>query len=326
MSSIKATGYILVCILLFVVAAVVCRPVNSSDIVITPVFAGGRPLNFGVFPFRERTALLVALKPLTDYMSRCLAAPIHVRLVFDYYELESLIRRGDLDLAWCAPRFGGSDFIGSTTEHNASSRKLDSVSPSASPPPYPWNTADSRMSATARPLSPVCRPESSDPNGYHGLILVRADSGIFSLAELKDHIFAYVDRNSNSGFIQPNILMHEAGINPLQHFRQIRFAGNYDSAIEKLLSGNLDAAAVSDIVLHKTHGLDARLRVIATTAAILPDPILVATDISPDFAASVATILIEAASTTEGAAMLASLSASLGIHRFVPLRPETGGK
>ncbi|MFZ2957131.1 MAG: PhnD/SsuA/transferrin family substrate-binding protein [Candidatus Ozemobacteraceae bacterium] len=284
--------FFITCALAFVAFFTGCGNSSSQDGEVKPIFAGERPLTFGVFPFRKRAALLSALKPLTEYLSHGLAAPIRVRLVLDYDELENLVRHGDLDLAWCAPRQGV-----------------------ATP------------SADSAPLQPVCRPESANPAGYHGLILVKATSQFLTLADLKDRVFTYVDRQSNSGFVQPNVLLCNAGLHPLRLFKTIRFAGNHDKAVEEVLTGLSDAAAVSDIVLHNpavASGMGTTLRVIATTAAILPDPILVAREVGPDFPSRVAGLLIEAENSPEGRVMLASLSSTLGIKRFVPLASSGG--
>jgi phosphonate transport system substrate-binding protein len=81
---------------------------------------------------------------------------------------------------------------------------------------------------------------------YRGIIVVRTDSGIRTLAGLKGKRFAFTDRNSTTGFALPVRHMKTSGLGPPEHFfSDIIYTGNHDSALLAVYSGTADGAALS---------------------------------------------------------------------------------
>jgi ABC-type phosphate/phosphonate transport system substrate-binding protein len=96
-----------------------------------------------------------------------------------------------------------------------------------------------------------------------------------------------------------------------------------------LLQGSIDAAAVSDLVLRDPQVLQRLgqdLRILATTAAILPDPILVSTDLSVALQQRLRNLFHDVETQPEGRELLASLSQTLDISGFQPLTSETDAR
>jgi phosphonate transport system substrate-binding protein len=81
---------------------------------------------------------------------------------------------------------------------------------------------------------------------YRGQIMVRADSGIQTLADLKGKTFAYVDPASTSGHLYPKALLLSHGHDPDQFFSQTVFAGSHNAVVLSLLKGEVDAGAAYD--------------------------------------------------------------------------------
>jgi phosphonate transport system substrate-binding protein len=81
---------------------------------------------------------------------------------------------------------------------------------------------------------------------YRGQIMVRADSGIKTLADLKGKTFAYVDPASTSGHLYPKALLLSHGHDPDQFFSQTVFAGSHNAVVLSLLKGEVDAGAAYD--------------------------------------------------------------------------------
>lgn len=75
---------------------------------------------------------------------------------------------------------------------------------------------------------------------YRGEILVRADSGIETLADLGGKTIAYADPYSTGGYIYPLKLLDERKVKPGKSV----FAGGHRKAVEMLYDGKVDAAAV----------------------------------------------------------------------------------
>jgi len=78
---------------------------------------------------------------------------------------------------------------------------------------------------------------------YNGQIIVRADSGISSVAQLKGKTFGRPDPLSTSGWIIPMLTMRAAGVNPETDLREIVDAGSHDSVVAAVYNGDIDAGA-----------------------------------------------------------------------------------
>lgn len=78
---------------------------------------------------------------------------------------------------------------------------------------------------------------------YRSMIIVKKDSNIKKLEDLKGKILAIQDTTSASGYIWPVAEMKKAGINPKTDIEEVKIKG-YDTAILALLNDEVDAAAV----------------------------------------------------------------------------------
>jgi phosphonate ABC transporter permease subunit PhnE len=79
---------------------------------------------------------------------------------------------------------------------------------------------------------------------YYSAIVVREDSGITTIEQLRNKTIAWVDPQSTSGFVIPRYLLLERGLDPSHFFRQQVFAGGHDAAVLAVYNGQVDAAAV----------------------------------------------------------------------------------
>jgi len=78
---------------------------------------------------------------------------------------------------------------------------------------------------------------------YNGQIIVRADSGITSLEDLKGKTFCRPDPLSTSGWIIPSLTLRAAGVNPDTDLAQIVDAGSHDAVVAGVYNGDCDAGA-----------------------------------------------------------------------------------
>lgn len=81
---------------------------------------------------------------------------------------------------------------------------------------------------------------------YRGQIMVRVDSGINTLADLKGKAMAYVDPASTSGHLYPKALLLSHGHDPESFFSKSVFAGSHNAVVLSLLKGEVDAGAAYD--------------------------------------------------------------------------------
>ena len=139
---------------------------------------------------------------------------------------------------------------------------------------------------------------------YNGQIIVRADSGISSVAELKGKSFGRPDPISTSGWIIPMLTMRAAGINPETDLDEIVDAGSHDSVVAAVYNGDIDAGATY---------MDARTRieedhpdvmekvvVIEVTADIPNDGVQFSPVVPDDMREKIVAALLEIAQTEEG--------------------------
>jgi phosphonate transport system substrate-binding protein len=107
---------------------------------------------------------------------------------------------------------------------------------------------------------------------YKGQIVVRADSGIHTLADLKGKTFAYVDPASTSGHLYPKSLIAAQGFNPDRFFSRAVFAGSHNAVLLSVLKGEVDAGATYDdvraTVVKSYPDIFQRVRVLAYTRDI----------------------------------------------------------
>lgn len=109
----------------------------------------------------------------------------------------------------------------------------------------------------------VLRGENADERSYCAQIVVRTDSGIESLEDLRGRSFAFVDPSSAAGFLLPLRLFRERGI----ELGNTVFAAKHDSVISMVYQGQVDAGATyyspPKIVDGREVSRDARSRVLA---------------------------------------------------------------
>ena len=84
---------------------------------------------------------------------------------------------------------------------------------------------------------------------YRGYVIVRKDSGLRSIDDLRGKRFSYTDPNSTSGFIYPRALLVERGIDPNGFFKEVHYAGSHDVCIRGVAGGKIDAGATWDVAL-----------------------------------------------------------------------------
>lgn len=78
---------------------------------------------------------------------------------------------------------------------------------------------------------------------YNGQIIVRKDSGISTLADLRGRTFARPDPLSTSGWIIPMLTLRAAGINPESDLARVVDAGSHDAVVAAVYNGDVDAGA-----------------------------------------------------------------------------------
>jgi phosphonate transport system substrate-binding protein len=80
--------------------------------------------------------------------------------------------------------------------------------------------------------------------GYYSIGFARADSGITSLDDMKDKVFAFGDPNSTSGYLIPSVEIPNqvnATMESGDYFGEVRFVGGHEQTIIAVYNGDVDA-------------------------------------------------------------------------------------
>ena len=89
-----------------------------------------------------------------------------------------------------------------------------------------------------------------DEPGYYSVLLVRTDSGIEKVEDLKGKKVAFVDPSSTSGYIFPAVILKDHGID-IEKDITYQFAGGHDKALQLLVNGDVDAIGTYEDAITK---------------------------------------------------------------------------
>lgn len=201
--------------------------------------AMARDITFAAFPSSDPEKLRTVMQELGAYLGERLGAPVNVVITRDYAETAQRLAEGSADLAW----LGASSYV----------RAKDEI-----PGLRYLATYVNRNPATGE-AAPY----------YHSLVVVAADSGIETLAELKGKRFAFTDPDSASGYAYPSHLLRHHGIDPDRDFAKVFYLKRHDRIVEALSRGSVDAGVLADEVYYgiRAH-TDSPLKVIARSDPI----------------------------------------------------------
>jgi len=141
---------------------------------------------------------------------------------------------------------------------------------------------------------------------YNGQILVRADSGINSVADLKGKKFAFTDPASTSGYLYAAALLKANGVDPAKDLAEAVFAGSHNAAALAVYNGQVDGAATYVDVrtsLEQTFpDIMEKTKVIAQTEPIPNDTISVSAQMPAEVQNAFKKALLDVMATDEGKA------------------------
>lgn len=212
-----------------------------SIILASPLRAGtDKPLvRFGVIPRYNPVIMYRSYQPLMDYLTEHTPYRFELKLSRDYTEAVELLRQDVTPIA----SLGDVTFAEACTQFGA---------------------------------RPVLKPLNSRGRAdYHSIIIVREDSPIKTLADLKGKTFAFGNLHSTSGNLIPRHFLFRNGIT-LFDLKSYANLDSHDAVAKAVLKGKVEAGAVKDVIAwrYKEHGL----RLLAVSDPIPSVPIVVRGD------------------------------------------------
>ena len=240
-----------------------------------------------VTPLRVAVAAVISPKgtaesyqPLLDYLSRKLDRPVELVQRRTYAEVNDLIERGEVDMAF--------------------------VCTSA----YVIGQRDFGMQLLAA-------PQVKGETVYYSWLIVPVNSPARDMADLRGKTFAFTDPWSTSGRMYPTSLVKALGETPETFFGRIFFTYSHDDAIRAVANGVADGAAVDSLVYQfavaREPWLGERTKVIHRSPPFGIPPVVTSPHLRPQVYANLQTILLEMADDPDGRRALQALD----LDRFV---------
>jgi phosphonate transport system substrate-binding protein len=161
-----------------------------------------------------------------------------------------------------------------------------------------------------------------DDENFRGIILVRKDSGIREVADLKGKKVSYPSAVALAATMMPQYYLHTHGIDVNRDIENL-YVGSQESSIMNVLRGHVAAGAtwpVPWLTFQQEHpDLAAQLEVKWQTETLPNNGWVVREDVPPELAGKFAALLLALNESGQGRAMLARLP----ISRFEPATDKT---
>jgi phosphonate transport system substrate-binding protein len=96
-------------------------------------------------------------------------------------------------------------------------------------------------------VEPVVVPQEKDGSIFYiAAMVVRNDSGINSIDDMKGHSLAFTDPNSASGYLIPSVTLRAKGIDLTdgKYFSRVGFSGGHEQGVVAVLNRQYDACVV----------------------------------------------------------------------------------
>lgn len=172
------------------------------------------------------------------------------------------------------------------------------------------------------------QPTTDKVNFYKSMIIVKKDSNIKTLADLKGKKMGWQDVTSSAGYVFPAAEMKAAGIDPDTDVQGVTIKG-HDAAVMALLNGQVDAVAVfqdaRNNVKKDVPDVFEQTRVLHFTAPIPNDTISVRSDMDKAWRDKISQAFIDIGNDPEGSKIIQEIYSHVGYEKgddknFEPVR------
>ncbi len=172
--------------------------------------------NLGVVPLRTPAEMFKRFSPLAGYLSRLFGRPIEVKV--------------------------GLDFESAIEDIGAGIVQASFMTPST------YAIAHKRYGVVV-----VVKALRQGMPYHHSVIIVKEDSDIKNIGDLKGRSFAFGDKNSTSSHIVPRWMLRQEGLD-VSDLLFYNHLGHHDEVVQAVLTGQFDAGAVMETVAEEYIG------------------------------------------------------------------------
>ena len=229
-------------------------------------------LTLGIHPYLAAAELYKRFTPLAEYLEKKLGTEVTIRISSTYEANMLSISSGEIDIAFMGP------------------------------------VAYARLPGNSGPTPLLAAFESNGNRTFRGVIIVRRESGINNLPQLKGKKFAFGPPTSTMGNIVPRAMLLKEGVN-VDQLGQAEYMANHDNIALSVLAGRFDAGALKEDIFRQYEPQG--LRALAISDPV-PDHLFVARHGLPGGTIDkLRQILLSLQDTEEGRQILASIQDSL---------------
>lgn len=231
----------------------------------------GAPLRLGIYPLIETSKVMKMFSPLALYLERRTGRKVVVEAAATYKEHIDRTGVDGYEISYMGP------------------------------------VSYVRMKQRYGPKPILAGIETKGRTKYRGAIVVRTDSPIASLKELRGRRFAFGDKGSTMGYMVPRHILRKVGIT-LRDLGGIEFLSNQEDVALAVLSGLADAGAMREQVFEMYAGRG--LKAVAWSSP-LPEHLFVASSkLDAATRKAVQKALLAIAGTSEGPGILRNFQRS----------------
>jgi phosphate/phosphite/phosphonate ABC transporter binding protein len=181
------------------------RPVVEHEFRFTPP-PGIQKLTLGLVPYLSPDHMRASRTSLGAYLSGNLGIPVELAVGADYDDVGVMLSRGEVDFAEFSP----------------------------------FAFVRARRHTKLTPLVSAISSGSSTSGGY---VVVRDDSPLRTIEDLRGSRLGLVDPASTSGYLYPMKFFKDHGIDPYSYFSSVQFIGSHDGVLLSVLDGGIDVGA-----------------------------------------------------------------------------------
>lgn len=175
-------------------------------------------IRIGVIPKKPMKTLIQEYQPLIQYLDKNLNIPVEIMPAESYNSVVQALVSGGIDIAWLGP---ASYLIAHAQE--------------------PSIEAFASLTIEKGHYTPA-------GNYYYSILLVRSDSNIKNVHQLKGKNVAFSEPSSTSGAILPRRVFSALANGNLENFfGSLVYTGSHDRSIDALLDKRIDAAFVASV-------------------------------------------------------------------------------
>lgn len=240
--------------------------------ILTPSIADDQKLAICVHPYKSSTKLIASFAPLAKYLTEKLGNKVDIHIAENYESHITTIGEGKFGIGYMGP---------------ASYIKLVDK--------YGKKRLLARQAINGKPT-------------FQGKILVRRDSPIQSLADLKGKRFAFGDSNSTMSHLVPRYMLIDAGVTE-KDLAGFQFLGNHTNVALAVLAGKFDAGGVKEGVYYKYR--ERGLRELATTPELSEHLFLVSDSLPESIVKAIREALLDAHNTEQGQKALSNIKKNM---------------